>query len=179
MHTYEKLRLTYKPDHIACLLVAESPPPPPSTQSSRQFYYTDRIRKDDRLFINTIRALYPETLEIPEPALEEQKEKWLQRFKDDGFYMIEALEVSQSHKTTKQERQEKIAEALPSLIKRIKKLANPKTKIILIKSNVFDVAAEPLKKAGFTVLNTELVDYPGQFNQRDYREKISHLIKNV
>jgi hypothetical protein len=59
MSSYEDVRQKYKPDHIKFLLIAESPPPEPETQSSRQFYYTDRIRKDDRLFTNTIRALYP------------------------------------------------------------------------------------------------------------------------
>jgi len=178
MHMYEKIRSTYRPKHISFLLIAESPPPSSFIQSSRQFYYTDRIRKDDRLFTNTIRALYPEAANTPEIELEEQKKEWLRRFKDDGFYMIEALEVSQHHDVTKKERQEKITAALPQLITRVKKLAGAKTKIILIKSNVFDVAAEPLRRAGFHVLNTELVDYPGQFNQRDYREKLANLIQN-
>ncbi len=83
-HTYESLRLKYKPEHITFLLIAESPPPSSFIQSSRQFYYTDHIRKDDRLFVNTIRALYPETLETPEAELEEHKEEWLERFKADG-----------------------------------------------------------------------------------------------
>ena len=52
-------------------------------------------------------------------------------------------------------------------------LTGADTKLILIKSNVFDVAAEPLREAGFTVLNTELLDYPGHFNQRSYREKLA------
>lgn len=178
MYTYEKVRSIYKPEHIIFLLIAESPPPSPFIQSSRQFYYTDRIRKDDRLFTNTIRALYPETAKMPEKELEEHKETWLQRFKNDGFYMIEALETSQHHEVTKHERQEKITAALPRLITRIKELAGPKTKIILIKSNVFEAAAKPLTKAGFQILNTELVDYPGQFNQKDYREKLAALVKN-
>jgi hypothetical protein len=54
-------------------------------------------------------------------------------------------------------------------------LADPDTKIILIKSNVFEAAAEPLRQAGFTVLNKELLDYPGHFNQRAYREKLAKL----
>ncbi len=53
------------------------------------------------------------------------------------------------------------------------------TKIILIKSNVFVVAAEPLRQAGFTVLNQELLDYPGHFNQRAYREKLSKLAAQI
>jgi hypothetical protein len=159
------------------LLIAESPPPPPDVQSSRQFYYTDRIRKDDRLFTNTIRAVYPETGETPEPELERDKEHWLRRFQSDGWYMIEALEDSQKHAITKEQRQERIRANLPSLIERIRTLAGPDTKIILIKSNVFIVAAEPLRAAGFDVLNTELVDYPGRFNQRAYREKLAKLSK--
>lgn len=176
MSSYDEVRKKYRPTHIKVLLIAESPPPAPEVQSSRQFYYTDRIRKDDRLFVNTIRALYPETLESTEAQLEEEKEQWLQRFKDDGLYMIEALEDSQEHEVTKKQRQERINAVLPRLLERVKALAEPGTKIILIKSNVFDVAAEPLRQAGYIVLNTELVDYPGRFNQRAYREKIAALI---
>ena len=93
--------------------------------------------------------------------------------------MIEALETSQRHEITKPQRQERIRESLPRLIERVKELAAKDTKIILIKSNVFAVAAEPLRRAGFNVLNTELVDYPGRFNQRDYREKIAKLTAQI
>lgn len=175
MSSYDDVRQHYRPDHIKMLLIAESPPPAPEIQSSRQFYYTDRIRKDDRLFTNTIRALYPETAELPEPELEANKQQWLKRFRDDGWYMIEALEDSQEHEVTKKDRQARIHQALPRLLERVRELAEPDTKIILIKSNVFAVATEPLRQAGFTVLNTELVDYPGRYNQRAYREKIARL----
>lgn len=177
MSSYDEIRRQYRPHHIKMLLIAESPPPPAQIQSSRQFYYTDRIRKDDRLFVNTIRALYPETIDTPEKELEQEKERWLKRFQNDGWYMIEALEISQEHEVTKQQRQDRIRASLPGLIERVHKLANLDTKIILIKSNVFDIAAEPLRKAGFRVLNTELVDYPGRINQRDYRRKVAELIK--
>ncbi len=176
--TYDQARERYKPRHIKILLIAESPPPSAEIQSSRQFYYTDRIRKDDRLFTNTMKALYLEASEMTEVELEKDKEKWLRRFEQDGYYMIEALEVSQEHKVTKKQRHERIREALPSLIARVERLVKSDTGLILIKSNVFDEAAEPLRNAGFHALNTELVDYPGQFNQRDYREKLAGLVKN-
>lgn len=177
--SYEDTREQYRPDHIKLLFIAESPPPPSDIQSSRQFYYTDRIRKDDRLFTNTIKALYPETAETPEIDLEKEKREWLLRLQKDSFYMIEALEESQEHEVTKNERQEKIRANLPRLIERVRKLASQDTGIVLIKSNVFDVAAESLKEAGFRVLNTDLVDYPGRFNQRDYREKLAKLINAI
>lgn len=179
MSSYDDIRQRYKPTHIKVLLIAESPPPAADVPSSRQFYRADQIRKEDRLFVNTIKALYPDAAELTETQIEPNKEQWLRRFQSDGFYMIEALETSQQHKVTKQQRQERIHEALPRLIERVTELASKDTGIILIKSNVYDVAAEPLREAGFNVLNTELVDYPGRFNQRDYREKLSGLVKKL
>lgn len=179
MSEYETIRAKYRPDHVKLLLIAESPPPRPEIQSSRQFYYTDRIRQDDRLFTNTIWALYPEAAEHTEAELEAEKDSWLQQLKRDGIYMIEALETSQRHAVTKKQRQERIREALPRLVERVRALVAADTKLILIKSNVFDVAAEPLRAAGFTVLNTELVDYPGHFNQRAYRQKLADLARSV
>lgn len=176
MSSYNDLRQQYKPGNIKVLFIAESPPPAAEVESSRQFYRADHIRKDDRLFTNTIKAVYPEAASLTEAQIQPEKEQWLRRFQKDGFYMIEALETSQQHKVTKQQRQERIRKALPRLIERVRELAGSETRIILIKSNVFDVAAEPLRHAGFTVLNTELVDYPGRFNQRDYRRKLAKLL---
>jgi hypothetical protein len=179
MSSYDAIRAQYRPERIKVLLIAESPPPSAEVQSSRHFYRAEQIRHDDRLFVNTIRALYPDTVNTPEPELEQQKEQWLRRFQRDGFYMIEALETSQRHAVTKPQRQQKIHDALPRLIERVRELASADTNIILIKSNVFEVAAEPLRQAGYKVLNTELVDYPGHYNQRAYREKLASLVASA
>lgn len=175
MSPYDTIRRQYQPKHIKVLLVAESPPPAAEKDSSRHFYRSEKVRRDDRLFVNTIKALYPDATDKTEAELEPEKEQWLRKFQSDGWYMIEALDKSLPHEVTKQQRQELIRESLPNLIERVRKLADADTKIILIKSNVFDVAAEPLRQAGFTVLNKELLDYPGQFNQRAYREKLAKL----
>lgn len=179
MNSYNTLRKEYQPSHIKVLLIAESPPPAADVDSSRQFYRSEKIRKDDRLFVNTIKAIYLEVAEKTETEIESDKEAWLQRFKADGWYMIEALEESQVHEVTKAERQTKIKQALPRLIERVRELAETDTKLVLIKSNVFEVAAKPLQEAGFTVLNTELLDYPGRFNQRAYREKLAKLTSQL
>lgn len=176
MASYNDIRQTYRPKIIHFLLISESPPPAANVQSSRHFYRTDSIRRDDRLFANTIRALYPQTAALPETQLETDKQQWLKTLQHDGFYMIEALPESQKHAVTKEQRQQKIHAHLPELIAKVRALASPTTRIILIKSNVFEVAAEPLRQAGFTVLNNALVDYPGRFNQRDYREKLAALV---
>jgi hypothetical protein len=176
MQSYDEIRQNYKPRHVKFLLIAESPPPAAGKDSSRHFYRSDKIRRDDRLFTNTIKAIYPEAADKTEAQLQPDKEHWLRRFQIDGWYMIEALEESQVHEVTKKQRQELIARSLPRLLERVKELANEDTKIILIKSNVFDITAQPLKAAGFHVLNKELLDYPGRFNQSTYREKLAELI---
>lgn len=175
---YENFRRRFQPKRAQFLLIAESPPPAANVDSSRHFYRTDRVRRDDRLFVNTMRALYPEAANLQEVELETQKSNWLRKFQDDGWYMIEALDQSQPHEATKQQRQERIRANLPHLLTKVAALAHPQTRIILIKSNVFDVAAEPLRQAGFTVLNQKLLDYPGRFNQRAYREKLAKLIRD-
>lgn len=177
MSSYDEARQQYKPDKIRWLLIAESPPPQADQPSSRHFYRADRIRQDDRVFTNTIKALYDEVAEATEAELQPDKEKWLRRLQADGVYMIEALETSQRHEVTKKQRQEKIADAAPRLLERVGELATPETGIILIKSNVYDMAYQPLIEAGYKVLNQGLVDYPGQFNQRAYREKLGSLMR--
>lgn len=177
MNEYDKIRETFKPKFIKVLFIAESPPPAANIQSSRHFYRYEQIRKDDRLFVNTIKALFPEAENLNEPEIEINKQEWLQKFAKAGFYMIEALEESQKHEVTKTGRQNKISAALPNLLERVKKITTPKTKIILIKSNVFDIAAGPLKQSGFNVLNKKLVDYPGHFNQTAYRKKVNELLR--
>lgn len=179
MESYDKLRQRYRPTHIKALLIAESPPPSPDTPSSRHFYRSEKVRTDDRLFTNTIKALYPAAAGLPEAQLEQDKKRWLRKFQADGWYMIEALEESQQHEVTKPERQSRIRETLPRLTERVSELASADTKIILIKSNVFEVAAEPLRNAGFAVLNSELVDYPGHFSQRAYRDKLARLAAQI
>lgn len=177
MGEYNDTRQHYRPEHIKLLLIAESPPPAGQVGGSRHFYRTDKQREGDRLFINTIKALYPEASGLSWQELERDKENWLRRFQADGRYMIEALEASLPHSVSKPERKERIKKALPSLLKRIAELVFPDTKIILIKSNVFEVAAQPLQQAGYNIINTSLVDYPGQYNQSAYREKLAALAK--
>lgn len=176
MEDYENIRLSFKPSKIKILLIAESPPPTANKQSSRHFYRHELVRKDDRLFVNTIKAIYPEAEQLNEQELEENKKQWLDRFAADGFYMIEALGQSQVHEVTKKDRQQKIHDSLPRLLKLVDELASKNTGIILIKSNVYNMASEPLQNAGFKVLNSALVDYPGHFNQASYRRKLKEAI---
>jgi hypothetical protein len=174
---YEKIRQRYRPEGIKYLLIAESGPPASAKiPSSRQFYRVDYQKPDDRLYANTMRVVFAEAEDLESSMLEADKSVWLERFKEAGFYMIEALETSLVHEVTKQERREMLSEQADRVVERVRELAAAGTKLILIKSNVYDMLAGPLREAGFTVLNEELLDYPGRFNQADFRRKLAAMV---
>ncbi|HSX47016.1 MAG TPA: hypothetical protein VLF87_03455, partial [Patescibacteria group bacterium] len=83
---------------------------------------------------------------------------------------------SMPHEATKPERQAFIEKNLPKLVEQVKSLAIADTKLILIKSNVFDIAAKPLRDAGFNVINEQLIDYPGRFSQKAFQAKLPPLM---
>ena len=87
--------------------------------------------------------------------------------------MIEALEGSMDHEAKTSQRRQALKDARPRLIERLQELVNLDTKIILIKSNPCNILAELLKAAGFKVLNTETVDYPGYWREEQYRKKLA------
>jgi hypothetical protein len=68
-------------------------------------------------------------------------------------------------------------ELVPRLVERVRVLDAPDAKLILVKSNVFEVCAEPLRAAGFNVLNTANVDYPGHFNAKAFQDKLGALVR--
>ncbi len=176
MQDYENLRQNFRPAQVKWLLVAESGPPKPTQTSTRHFYRME-AREGDRLFTNTIKAIYPETMELKEPELEKDKLKWLQRLQTDGFYMIEAVPYSIPHGVKTPIRRQKIRESLPDLIQRLRELVEGDTRIILIKSNTFIEAAGLLKEAGFKVINDEFLDFPGYWREQQYREKLAEMLK--
>lgn len=174
---YEQLRQSYLPQTINVLFIAESPPPESSAKpTTRAFYSLASAGEGDRLFNNTMRALYPEDAEGNLENLAKNKEEFLRRFQADGFYMIEALTQSLIPGTKTSERIRHLKDSLPELLKRVEGLATPETKIVLIKSNPFKVCAEPLRAAGYNVLNQETLNYPGYWQEKHYRDKLKILL---
>ena len=174
---YELIREKYRPVKIKVLFIAESPPPADSSKpTTRAFYRLEAAGDGDRLFNNTMQALYPDEVggNLENPA--SRKAELLQRFQADGFYMIEVLDESLVPGTKTSQRQKELKEAVPALVEKVKKLADDQTKIILIKSNPFKICADPLREAGFDVLNTETLNYPGYWQEKAYREKLAKLL---
>ncbi|MGA7951384.1 MAG: hypothetical protein WCA45_14665 [Thiobacillaceae bacterium] len=88
--TISRLRQRYKPKTIKVLFVAESPPaesPPKSLDEEVRFFYNPRQERWDHMYRSVMKAVFPDF----EYRFGE-KDKWLRRFSDDGYYMIDATD---------------------------------------------------------------------------------------
>jgi hypothetical protein len=86
MDKYKEARLKYKPDKIKFLLVAESPPMNPES-----YFYFENMTKNDGFYLEIINTLYCRERLAPK-FLRENKQLFLNCFKRDGFYLIDACE---------------------------------------------------------------------------------------
>ena len=96
--------------------------------------------------------------------------------KEDGFFLIDAIEKSIESGLTDKEIAKHIDKNFPSLLKKIKNLADKGTKIVLIKKVVFNELAKRLKAEGFNVINTEMLHFPSHRWQPNFREGLRKLL---
>lgn len=164
----EKARLKYKPKKIKYLLIAEAPP-----DSIDRFFYYDSVKQHDYLFLGVAQALYPDLKEqfIFSGRSGDIKDSILQKLKADGFYLLDLSELPLSLMTGD------LSSQLPTLVSKIKKVADTNTKIILIKTNVYDTAFRYLQDMDFqSVLNVR-IPFPGQGGQTLFQQKFKEALK--
>jgi hypothetical protein len=129
MTKIEKLRQKYRPYSIKYLLVAETPP---KTDSKRFFYFED-VTDQDSLFIEIIKSVYPdETQNVEARTIRGNKKYFLEKFKQDGFYLIDSLESPFEEKHNGHQKVSLIKKGQNELLSKIKKLCTDQTKVILI-----------------------------------------------
>jgi hypothetical protein len=165
---YSKAAEKYRPDKIKVLFIAESPPYMKKDTEPRYFYF-EHVAGKDFLFKNIMQVLFPDDYE----QYRNDKAKLLKIFKENGFFLIDACEypINQYKK-----RNEFIKNEYPNLVRRIRKIINEKTKIVLIKKNVYQLLFDSLKKDGFNVINQKHLNFPSCGNQKKFREKLSALL---
>ena len=160
-------RLNYKPDIIKYLLIAQAPP-----DSIERFFYYTNVPKHDYLFLGIIGVLYPnlkkEFLESGRNA--DIKESILLKFKEEGFYLIDLSEFPISYITTS------LKDQLPKLADNIKKLADANTRIILIKSDVYEIAFRYLKDRFKNIIDIK-IPFPCCGHQNDFKLMFSKALK--
>ena len=168
---FESARQKYKPRVIKYLLVAEAPP----MVESKHFFYFEHSQRGDSLFLETMKVLYPDDFSDTK-NVRSQKPKFLERFKNDGFYLIDATDTPMKDFPPAKKR-EQIEKSLPSLRNKIRDVASSETKIILISSTVYDATARILKREGFNIINDCMIDFPGSGGQKKFRDKLSALLR--
>ena len=174
MDKFEIARRKYKPSLIRYLLIAETPP----KSDSKRFFYFENVMEQDSLFLETMKVLYSEETEnIDVINIRKNKSYFLNRFQNDGYYLIDSLEKPFEDKYSSTQKINLIKSGLPNLLMRIKSILNNQTKVILISATVYKANYLFLKQNGINVINTELIDFPGSGGQKKFREKLRKIIQ--
>lgn len=174
MNRFEQVRLQYKPKRIKYLLVAETPP----KSDSKRFFYFEKVDKQDSLFLETMKLLYPEiTGHFDTKTIRRKKKEFLERFKCDGFYLIDSLDSPFDRRYSSSQKVKLIKAGQKELLTKLKGLLHQNTQVILIAVPVFRANFEFLKNNGIPVVNKESIDFPGSGGQKKYIEKMKRLIK--
>lgn len=171
MPEYEKEAMKFKPDKIKYLFIAEAPPDADANKGEvfRYFYFVN-VALYDYLLQNIVETLFSEKYNRSD------KKRWLNKLKENRFFLIDAVEKPIKKGTSDSMRAKLINENFPRLLQKIKELAGNDTKLILIKKIVFDELENKLKARGFNVINTEMLDFPAKGRQPQFREKFKNLI---
>ena len=93
--------------------------------------------------------------------------------KADGFYLLDLSDLPLSLMT------DDLSSQLPKLVRKIKKVSDKQTKIILIKATVFDTAYDYLKQKGFENIVNIRIPFPGQGGQKNFQIKFNEALKFV
>lgn len=171
----EKLRKSYLPQKISVLFVAEAKPDSPN-----RFFYYDKVASKDYLYIHLMRALYGYS-EKDEQWLRDNKQKMLDRFKSDGYYLVDAVDEIKAG-TKSAARVKAIRANADNKISEIESLisqhGSEDTKIVIIKATVFKVLYEPLKNK-FNVVNDSSIYFPSHSNQSAFLEQMGKVVQEL
>ena len=166
---YAKAAENYKPHGETCVLfLAESPP----ASIDGYFYFKD-VKRDDWLWIALMKALYPsEWARKPTKKHRACKEKFLLKFQQDGFRLIDAVKEPLSGK--RKDRVDRIKSAADELIEETRNIA-PK-QIVLIKATVHEALFEKFQKAGLPVINERPLPFPASGRAGEFHDEFQRLV---
>jgi hypothetical protein len=164
---YARAAAKYRPRKTWALFVAEAPP-----NSLDRYFYFEETKRADWLWIVLMKGLYgSEWGETKSERL--RKRMWLERFRKDGFQLIDALKEPVSGPSKK--RTALIRSAGPALVREIKELAPEH--VILIKATVYDALSQRLRDAGLPVVNIGGLPFPSSGRQTEFADEFRRLMK--
>jgi hypothetical protein len=159
---------------IEYLFIAESPPVSENDQEPR-YFYNDHLEKYDFLFkylANVFESLHPDLFHGARSK--EERLKCLQKL---GIFLIDACNYP-INQIPVNKRNKLIIKDYAVLKKRIDELVSPKTKIILIKQNIYNLLKDRLRDDGYNVINKEdkCLPFPSNGNQGKFMRELKVII---
>lgn len=150
---YSELRTKWKPARVRLLLIAESAPDDGGDTAQRRFFYSDRLAADN-LFRGVVEAMY----NVRADSLRRTgKAPWLERLRADGVYLIDLVPYP-INRLPHREKRSIQRDSVTNCVERAAQL-NPEG-IIVIKKDVFDLLAQPLRDAGLPLLHAQGMSFP-------------------
>ena len=149
---YEELRRRYRPEVVRLLLIGESPPDP--RDAELRYFYAPTLSRYDNLYRGVSAAFYGSAAGFDV----REKVANLERLRDDGVWLVDAVEHPVNAKT-KSERRRAIRENIDGLVARCRVVA-PTVGVIVCHGPVFDVTAAPLRRACVRVLHDYALPFP-------------------
>ena len=124
-----------------------------------------------------MKVLYPKVFtSLSISDIRENKHILLNKFKDDGYYLIDAIDDPMPPNVNKTKI---IKDNIPNLIDKIRNIVDYSTPIILISSSVYKVCYNPLLNEAFNIVNTEMIDFPGSGRQLEFKKKLNELLASL
>ena len=165
MHSHleaiQTARALYRPESIDYLIIAEAPP----CNEARFFYFED-VKTHDSLFLNVMEVLFPDVKKayLKKGRPTQLKIELLERFREHGFFLLDLTDVPEAARDAKT-----LAQYVPGLIGRVQSLAHRHTKIIIIKTTVYDLVYKPLVEAGVPGVIDVRIPFPGSGQQTRFK----------
>jgi hypothetical protein len=180
----EEASRKYRPRPIRLLFIAEAPP---ALESGRFFYLTS-LTTGDTLFLEMMKVLYPTDTGFAEredhqksnfdaKRIRQRKKELLEKFKRDGFYLIDASEQPMPKDADAAIKTRIIRTALPALREKVRKLCGDRdVPVILIGGVTYSVCAAALRDDQVHILNDGMIDHPARGGQKRFRRKLRKVI---
>ena len=168
----------YKPRHIRLCFLAEAPPQ--YDELHPRFFYFEDVYKADALFWELMKALSDHCPRSINAQVRRQKTEYLDRFKEDGYFLLDCVPYplpDDYHSTGMKERY--FRERRQEIVENIGKQIPKDTPLVLLSAPVYKVFAEALKEAGFQVLNTEVIPFPGSGQQGVFHKRLREVLNHA
>ncbi len=177
----DQLRKHYLPARLSIIFMAEATPDDPE-----RFFYNAAVTSHDWLYLGLMKVLYDDATDKPDSYLREHKAEYLARFKNDGYYLMDAVDgnLPKPSKTPKSQRMNMIKNNTGRKIHETKelvaKLGDERTKVILIKVTVYEALFDAFQAAGIPVIQKQSIPFPLYPKyKKEFHQKLTALLRSL